>query len=521
MEIVLLVSRLFLALVFGVAGFAKAVDPAGSRRAIIGFGVPEKFAAALAWCLPALEIVFALALIPVDTAWLGAIGASLLLLIFSIGIAVNLVRGQSPDCHCFGQLHSEPVRWSTFTRNLMLFALAGFIVVQGKDHSGLSALSWMTNLKTAESVNLIFGTIMVLSLAIGVVYLRRILSQQSTLLMRIDAMKKVIDEDYAEAPPVERKDAAAPVEGLPIGTLAPDFSLVSIEGKPVTLDDLLAHGKPLMLLFVSPNCPPCKTLMPVIQGWERDYNKQLKIALLSKGTAHENRDELMKYELAGLYLQGESGVAEEYQAKWSPAAVLIRPDGRIASQITYGDEAIRAIVSRAIAPAANAPRKRILEVKGNGHKPRLTIGTPHAMDDLGKVAPSFSLRDGVGDTIRSDDLLNRDTLLLFWDPKCPFCQGMYEDVRKWEENPPPKAPQLVFICTGSAEDFQVESSRFRSLFLHDPELEIGLLFGTNRTPSVVLIDKEGRIASPPTAGPENVLALAGVRKSSALVASSL
>ncbi|HWQ31396.1 MAG TPA: MauE/DoxX family redox-associated membrane protein, partial [Blastocatellia bacterium] len=106
MEIVLLVVRLILAAVFGVAGVAKFADREGSRKALAGFGVPEAVAAPLAVILPVVEIALALALLPLGTAWVAAGGALALLLVFSIGIAVNLARGNSPDCHCFGQLHS-------------------------------------------------------------------------------------------------------------------------------------------------------------------------------------------------------------------------------------------------------------------------------------------------------------------------------------------------------------------------------------------------------------------------------
>lgn len=518
MHIFLLIARLLLALVFGVAGISKAADGDGSRRAMIGFGVPGNMAPILSRLLPLAEIVIALALIPLEFAWLGSIAAFVVLSIFASAIAVNLAQGRAPDCHCFGQLHSKPVGWSTLTRNLLLMAVAGLVIVQGKSNPGASALSWLEGLKTSEIVNLILGTVAVALLAVGVVYVRRILSQQSTLLARIDAMKKILDEDYAE-PPVERTDAAPPNEGLPVGAPAPAFALAAVGGETTSLDDLLGYRKPVLLLFISPNCSPCKTLLELVSRWESDYGKQLTIVLLGKGTLKENQELLAKHGVTRLLLQAESGVAEEYQAKWSPAAVLIRPDGKVASTMTYGDEAIRAMFTRIVAPADDSPRKRSLEIKGNGHKPKIIIGTPHALSDLGKLAPAFSLPDPYGTMVDSKDLILGDTLLLFWDPKCPFCKSISEDLRRWEENPPDRAPRLVFVCTGEIEDVQTESSRFKSQFLYDPELDVGALFGTNLTPSAVLIDDQGRIASGPEAGRVNILALAGARRE-LLIASS-
>ena len=295
---------------------------------------------------------------------------------------------------------------------------------------------------------------------------------------------------------------------------------MAVGGEQVTLSDLLDYGKPVLLLFVSPNCVPCKTLLPGVKDWERDYSSQLTVALLSAGDATANKKWLAETGARHVLLQGESGIAEEYEAKWTPAAVVVRSDGKIASPVSYGDEDIRALVSRAVSPV-DKRRKRELEIKGNGHKPQITIGTPQALRELGKPAPKFSLPDIEGKTISAADLLGRDTLMIFWDPKCPYCQGMSEDIINWEANPPNAAPELMFICSGEEDACRVESARFKSQFLYDRKLESGLLFGTNLTPSAVLIDAGGRIASPPTAGAARIMGLAGVRKSVTPVRSSV
>jgi hypothetical protein len=42
-----------------------------------------------------------------------------------------MARGEAPDCHCFGQLHSESAGWRTLARNGLLAAIAGFVVLAG------------------------------------------------------------------------------------------------------------------------------------------------------------------------------------------------------------------------------------------------------------------------------------------------------------------------------------------------------------------------------------------------------
>ncbi len=513
MEIALLIARVFLALIFALAGFTKVVDLARSRRTLIEFGVPEKLAGVAGSSLPFIEIMVAAALLPLESAWWGAIAALALMTVFAAGIGVNLLRGRKPDCNCFGQIHSKPVSWSTFVRNLGLAAVAGVIVAQGRDNPGLSALNWIIDLKSGEIAGLVISLIAVGLLAVALVYLRRILDQQATVLERIEEIKKVIDEDYAEPAPVERADAVPPFEGLLVGAPAPSFSLAAVGGGQVSLDDLLAYGKPLLLLFVSPNCFPCKTLLPVVRVWERDYGDRLTVALLSKGSLEETREQIAKHGAKHLLLHGEHSVSEDYLTKWTPAAVLVSRAGRIASQVSYGDEAIRALVNHIVTGADPAAVK-----SSNGNHAHGVI--EKSLFKIGEPAPAFSLPDLQGAVVHSQDTLGKDTLLLFWDPGCPFCQALSEDIKRWEENPPKGAPRLAIIATGSAEAVKTKTRGIKSLILHDPQFSLGPIFGTNSTPSAVLIDDEGKVASSLAEGGPNVMTLAGVRKVELPIASS-
>jgi uncharacterized membrane protein YphA (DoxX/SURF4 family) len=127
MAIALLLARLLLALVFAVAGAAKLADREGSRGAVVDFGVPSALAAPLGLLLPLAELAVAATLLPASTAKWGALGALALLSVFVVGISINLARGRTPECHCFGQLHSAPVGWKTLARNVLLTIHPEFI----------------------------------------------------------------------------------------------------------------------------------------------------------------------------------------------------------------------------------------------------------------------------------------------------------------------------------------------------------------------------------------------------------
>src|ERR1700691_479260 len=131
MDGVLLLVRLLLSATFALAGITKAADPAGARQSILDFGAPASLAGPVARLLPLAELACAIALLLAASAVWGAVGALALLLLFIAAICISLARGRRPDCHCFGQLHSAPVGWTTLARNAVLCAMAGLVILQG------------------------------------------------------------------------------------------------------------------------------------------------------------------------------------------------------------------------------------------------------------------------------------------------------------------------------------------------------------------------------------------------------
>ena len=150
---VALISSLVLAAVFAVAAVTKLADRTGTRRAVVAFDAPEWSAGALALILPLAELTVAGLLLSSGTAAYGAIGALVLLAIFSVAIAVSLARGRAPDCHCFGQLHSAPASWKTLARNGVLAALAVVSLVGNLIDEQKSAFAWLGDREQHEGAD--------------------------------------------------------------------------------------------------------------------------------------------------------------------------------------------------------------------------------------------------------------------------------------------------------------------------------------------------------------------------------
>jgi thiol-disulfide isomerase/thioredoxin len=102
------------------------------------------------------------------------------------------------------------------------------------------------------------------------------------------------------------------------------------------------------------------------------------------------------------------------------------------------------------------------------------------------------------------------TLVLFWNPGCGFCQQMLDDLKDFEANPPEGAPKLLFVSSGTKESNR--EMGLTSTVVLDQQFAVGQSFGASGTPSAVLVDEEGKIASELAVGAPGVLALAGARQ---------
>jgi peroxiredoxin/uncharacterized membrane protein YphA (DoxX/SURF4 family) len=505
MSLVLLFARFLLAVIFVVAGLAKLADRAGSQKALQDFGLPAALAQPLGLLLPLAELAVAVALLLPVTGWWGALGALALLLLFVVGIAANLARGRTPDCHCFGQLHSAPAGWSTLIRNLILAALAGLVVGLGPQYPAPNVLGWFGALALAQRIELLVGVVVVALLAVESWVLLKVLSQQGRLLLRLEAVEARLTESGLPPLPAPTESAASPVTGLPVGTSAPAFALSTLTGETVTLEALRALGKPVALIFSDPGCGPCTALLPEIGHWQREHATTLVVALMSRGTVEANRPKVTEYGLTHVLLQQDREIAEAYQANGTPSAVLVRRDGTIGSPLAAGADAIRALITSALnLPAPSAPLTAD-SADGNGRGATPAPGQP-AGPQVGEPTPEFTLPDLTGKQVGLADFRGSRTLVLFWNPDCGFCQQMLADLKAWEARPPEGAPRLLVVSTGTVEANAVMG--LRSPVLLDQGFSAGSKFGANGTPMAVLVDAEGKIASEVAAGAPAVLALA-------------
>lgn len=498
MDIVLLSVRLSLAIVFVIAGVAKLVDRPGSRQSLQAFGVPARLIPAGALGLPVLEIAFALGLLPASTAWFASLGMLALLVGFIGGIGYNLARGRRPDCHCFGQLYSKPIGNDTLVRNGLLAALAAVVTLAGPAGSGPSAVAWVLDLRVDTLLLSAAVAVLTVVCAVEAWFLIQLFQQHGRLLKRLE-IAGLPEPDVAPMP-------AASEAGLPINAPAPSLALTALDGQVTGLSELLTDHRPAVLLFVDPGCRPCQELLPEAADWRQRYADRFHLVAVSRGSVEANREKARGLE--HVWLQRDREALDAYRVSGTPSAVLIAPDGRIASQVAGGADQIRTLVDtvarhdwRAVAPTVESAPEAGCGCGGQGRGSAESTGLA-----LGAAAPAISRRSIEDEAITLTHPGGRPSLVLFWNPNCGFCRRMLSDLIAWEAEADPRDPRLILISTGTPEANRALG--LRSPIVLDEGFALGNAYGATGTPSAVLVDAEGRIASAMIVGGPDVLALA-------------
>lgn len=128
-DVVGLVLRLFLGAVLIYAGATKIGHPLTSQRAVQAYELlPDGLANTIGLALPFLEVVLGVLLVLGLFTRLAAIAATVLMVIFVLGISQAWARGLTIDCGCFGgggKIGATETKYPQEIARDVVFALAG------------------------------------------------------------------------------------------------------------------------------------------------------------------------------------------------------------------------------------------------------------------------------------------------------------------------------------------------------------------------------------------------------------
>lgn len=312
-----LLSAVALAAVFVVSGVAKLTDPGGTREAVVGFGVPDRLAAVVAPALAPAELGVALLLLVPATRAVGLVASLALLGAFTTAVVLALRAGRRPECHCFGRIGGADVSGRTVARNLALGAIA------------LTGLLAQT--AASETRGGVAGVLGGLALA-AVVVLAEAVAGRAARRAREQADERAFERD---------SDALLP---------APDFRADTLADGEVSLADLLAPGRPLLMVFLSPGCGPCRQLRPAVSRWAEAYRDRLSVVVVASGGRERNQEayEGQQPPLTVL-LDDDDTIRPLFEIRGTPGAVLVDPDGTLRGGTASGERLVRRLLATGLA----------------------------------------------------------------------------------------------------------------------------------------------------------------------------
>lgn len=288
------VARIGVAAALMVAALGKLADPKASRESIAAFGVAAGVGGAVGWALIGAELVIAAALLfgPLlfgpSYDW-AAIAALVLLAIMSGTAAVNLIRGRTPECHCFGRLSRGPIGSSTLARNGMLAAAAGYVAISGRQPAPLIGLAALC----------------------GAAWLVLTASQR-----RVRAR-----------------------------AVAADFSLNDSTGTTWTLKRLLGEHRPVLLVFSQTGCAACQALLGDLQDWHVRLSDRLTLAVVNDSPLAGGGRPAPERTGYPVLVDPIAATASAYDVDATPSAVLIEANGRLAAPMARGGDEIDSLVT--------------------------------------------------------------------------------------------------------------------------------------------------------------------------------
>jgi methylamine dehydrogenase accessory protein MauD len=119
--------------------------------------------------------------------------------------------------------------------------------------------------------------------------------------------------------------------GPAVGDMAPGFTLPSLTSdEQVTIGG--PAGKSTLLFFLSPNCPVCKKLLPILRSLATAEGSALRLVLASDGDPAEHRAFAMQHQLQRFPYLLSTHMGMTFRVSRLPFGVLIGADGIVKSK---------------------------------------------------------------------------------------------------------------------------------------------------------------------------------------------
>ena len=144
------------------------------------------------------------------------------------------------------------------------------------------------------------------------------------LLVAVIALSRQIGILYERVAPM---GALVMDTGPKPGDLAPSFELDALGGGRVRLGGV--QPRSTLIFFLSPTCPVCKKLLPILKSIQVAESKWLDIVLASDGEAAAHESFRQRAQLTQFPYVLSAALGMQYRVSKLPHAVLVDEAGRV------------------------------------------------------------------------------------------------------------------------------------------------------------------------------------------------
>ncbi len=117
-----------------------------------------------------------------------------------------------------------------------------------------------------------------------------------------------------------------------VGEAAPVVAVTDMNGRKISLGAASERARSTLVFFLSPTCPVCKTLLPVLRSSGRSESDWLDIVLASDGDLEEQKQFISEYALSDFTYVLSEALGMTYKVSKLPFALLLDEEGIIRSK---------------------------------------------------------------------------------------------------------------------------------------------------------------------------------------------
>jgi len=117
--------------------------------------------------------------------------------------------------------------------------------------------------------------------------------------------------------------------GLAVGEQVPALDVVDLNGRGLRVGEQRPDGLSTLILFLSPTCPVCESLLPALKSSRKDEQSWLRILLASDGEPTAHREFVRSHGLLDFPYIVSAPLGMTYQVSRLPFAALLDSAGKL------------------------------------------------------------------------------------------------------------------------------------------------------------------------------------------------